>query len=64
MGHAMAQAVSYQPPTREAEVQSQASSCGTCGTTAGIYPNTSVFPSVTLHQFDVHGSMHHSTNHK
>jgi len=36
----MAQAVSYQTLTREAKVQSQASSCGTCGTTAGIYPNT------------------------
>ena len=31
----MAQAVSYQPLTRAAEVQSQASSCGTWGTTAG-----------------------------
>jgi len=36
----MAQAVSYQPLTRETKVQSQASTCGTCGTTAGIYPNT------------------------
>ena len=52
-GRAMAQEVSRRPLTSEAGVPSQTSLREICGgnggSRAGFFPDTSVFPSVTLH---------------